>query len=135
MDKHGNWMHIALVENTEDYIHHEHRCDDQKRQRLKELLEDQTLTLQLASYRWRQYLRGRFLDVLNHIAERHIGFSIEPEGHARELIEVIDRLQSEVLLRFRDSANRDHAYCRCPVSRKLREDLAGWCAPDRRPRR
>ena len=45
MDKHGNWMHIALVENTEDYIHHEHCCDDQKRQRPKELLEDQTLHL------------------------------------------------------------------------------------------
>src|SRR5204863_3653739 len=38
----------------------------------------------------------------------HIGFSIEAEGHARELIKVIDRLQSEVLLRFSDSANRDH---------------------------
>ena len=38
-------MHVALVENPEDYIHHEDCCDDQKRQRPEEFLEDQAFTL------------------------------------------------------------------------------------------
>src|SRR5205823_11639394 len=41
----GDRVHITLIENAEDYVHHEHCCDDQKRQRPEELLEDQTFTL------------------------------------------------------------------------------------------
>ena len=98
-------MHVALVKNSEDHIHHEYRADDQKRQRAEELLKDQRFTLESDCSPvtdWRQYLGDRSSGCIHHIAERLIGFNIEPEGHARELIEVIDRLQSEVLLRFRD---------------------------------
>src|SRR5207244_13612954 len=41
----GDRMHVALVENPEDYIHHEDCCAEQQRQRPEEFLEDQAFTL------------------------------------------------------------------------------------------
>ena len=134
--KHGNRMHIALVENAEDDIHDEDRGDDEERQRLEELLQDEAFALQLAFDRRRQDFGGRFLDEVGDIAERHARFGVETEGDAGELVEVIDRLQPE-----RSSSISSRARIGISVSAvigfhiDLREDPPGRCAPHRRPRR
>src|SRR2546423_15467295 len=101
-------MHVALVENAEDDIHDKDRSNDKERQCPKKLLEDEPLALQVALDAGWQYFGGGFLNIVNRIAERDIGLGVETEGNTGELIEVIDRLQTDVLLRSRDRTNRDH---------------------------
>ena len=79
-------MHVALVENAEDDIHDEDGSNHQEWQRLEKLLQDETFALNLAFDSGRQYFGRGFLDVVDRITERYIGFEIESKGHARELI-------------------------------------------------
>ena len=55
-------MHVALVKNAEDDIHDEERRDDQIRQRLEKLLQDETFALELAFHGRRQGFARGFLD-------------------------------------------------------------------------
>ena len=88
-------MDVALVENAEDDIHDEDGSEDEERQRPEKLLEHEAFPLHFAFDRRRQNFGGGFLDEVGDVAKRDPGLGIETESDASELIQVIDRLQTE----------------------------------------
>jgi hypothetical protein len=70
------------------------------------LLEDKAFSLKLTVHRAGQNLRGGFVDILGDVAERGVRFYIEAKRDAGELVDVIDRLQAECLLRVGHGARR-----------------------------
>ena len=120
-------MHVTLVENAENDVHDEERGEDEERQRLEKLLQDQAFALQLAFHRRRQHFGRGFLDEIGHVAERHARLRIETKRNAGELVQVVDRLQAQLASSI-SSAREPGSVCPCrPAGRK-----AGANLPDRR---
>src|SRR5262245_22768696 len=103
---HNGWeqnrerMHITLVQNSQNHIHHEDCCKQQQRQRPKQLSEYKCLTLEGSLDGWiaRLDLRYGILDVLRSIANRRIRQQVEIEGDAGELVEMVHRLRADNFL-------------------------------------
>src|ERR1044072_2141111 len=88
-------MHVTLVKNREDHVHHKHRERHQDRQTRNRATKRQRLTLQLRTHSRRNDLRRRIRDVVRRIAERDARLEIEEERHARELVQVVHGLWTQ----------------------------------------
>src|SRR5262245_8033678 len=93
-------MHIALVENSQDHIHDENCRKQQQREGLKQLSEDECLTLEHSLYGWimRLDLRYRVLDVLRSITNSSIWQQVEIESDTGELVEMVHGLRTNNFL-------------------------------------
>src|SRR2546425_2291974 len=100
-------MDIALVKNPQDHVHDKERADDEKRKRLEKLLENQPLPLKLSFDRGRQSFGGSFLNKISYAPQSHARFDVEAESDAGKLVRVIDRLEADFGLRFREGSNRN----------------------------
>src|SRR6516225_7887578 len=89
-------MHITLIKNSEDYIHHKDCSKQQQWQRSEQLPEHERFTLESAlnSRVMRLELRKGVFDVLRGIADRDIRQQVEIECDTGELVEMIHRLRT-----------------------------------------
>src|SRR5215831_646478 len=99
-EQNREWVHIALVENSQDHIHDENCRKQQQRQGLKELPEHKRLPLEGSLYGrvMRLNLRYGILDVLRSITNSSIWQQIEIEGDASELVEMVHGLRANNFL-------------------------------------
>ena len=82
-------MHVTLIKDRENHVHHKHRQPHQDRQTGNRAAKRQRLTLQLRAHALRYYLLRRFSDEIRRITESHARLEVERERHAGELIEVV----------------------------------------------
>src|ERR1700730_15963862 len=100
-------MNVALVENSEDDIHNEECGQDEKRERLEQLLKDQAFPLKLPFHCRRKSFCRRLLNKRGNISQSHSRFCIKAKGYARKLVQVVNGLETERRLRLRHRANRN----------------------------
>src|SRR5206468_3694572 len=93
-------VHIALVKNSQNHIHDENCRKQQQGQGLKQLSEDERLTLKGSLHGWimRLDLRYSILDVFRSIANRATRQQVEIEGDAGELVEMVHGLRANNFL-------------------------------------
>src|SRR5260370_6161467 len=91
-------MHVALVENREDHVHHKDREGHQDRQTGNGGAESLCFTLHLGAHARRHDLRGGFVDEVCRVAERYSGLEIEEERNTSELVQMIYCLWTDRLL-------------------------------------
>ena len=99
-------MHITLVEDRQDYVHHKHCEGHQDRQTGNGIAKGLRFALQLSANRGRNNLSRTFLNVIGRIAQRHARLQIEEESHGCELIQVIHCLRTQRLLPGNQLAQR-----------------------------
>src|SRR6266446_2615549 len=93
-------MNVAFVENSEDHIHDEDHGEEQQRQRLEQLTKDKRFSLEygLHTRELATHLCEAVFDEFGRVTNRDVREQVEVDGHAGELIEVIDRLWTNDLL-------------------------------------
>src|ERR1700752_1176415 len=91
-------MHVALVKDCEDHVHHEHCQCHQDRQAGHGTTKRQRLALQLRTYATRDGLSRCLRNEVRSIAKRDARLEVEGESHAGELVQVVHHLWAECLL-------------------------------------
>src|SRR5215472_194420 len=116
-------MQVTLIENRKYHVHHEHRHQHEDGQVGNRVLKRQRLTLQRSLNSRRQNLLGRRLDKLGCRANRIARLQVEEQGHASELVDVVDRLGTDYRMRARHRVQRNHALAIVTLDVKLAQIL------------
>ncbi len=102
-------MEIALVEDRENYIHHEDGEEQKDGEALHGFAENESLALQAAAnIRGQNFLRG-FIDEIGGFADGVAGLHVEEKCDAGKLVDVIYGLGADGLMRRGDGVERNHA--------------------------
>src|SRR5437773_5317372 len=101
-------MNVAFIKDSQNHIHDKNRGKYEQRERLKELAKDKRFTLKrgLHTEDLLVHLCEAVFDEFRGITDRNVWQEVEVDGHAGELIEVIDRLWTNNLLCRCDRAQR-----------------------------
>ena len=88
-------MEIAFVENRQDHVHDEDGQRHQDRQIAHRVLKRQRFALQTGTERRRHHFGRSFGDEVGGVADGNTRLEIEVQGHAGELIQMVDRLRTD----------------------------------------
>src|SRR5512145_752858 len=100
-------MHVTLVEDCQDHVHHEDSQGHQDREIANRVAKRLGFTLQLGAHSWWNNLARRVTDEVGRITERYSGLEIKEERHTRELVQVIHDLRTQRCLRCDQFAERN----------------------------
>src|SRR5438105_15856364 len=114
-------MNIAFVKNSEDHIHDEDRGEEQQRQRPEQLTKDKRFALEcgLHTRKLSMHLCETVFDEFGRVTDCDVRQQVEIDGHAGELIEVIDCLWTDDLL----------CRCYCAQRDEIRDGARRGCDP------
>src|ERR1700746_2498366 len=94
------WMHVAFVKNSQNYIHNKDRGEQQQGQRTEQLLEHERFSLEntLHGRGFRMDLCEGVLDELGGIPDGDVWQQVEIKRDAGELVQMIDSLRTDNFL-------------------------------------
>src|SRR4029453_5301604 len=132
------WMHVAFVKNSQNYIHNKDRGEQQQGQGTEQLLEHERFSLEntLHGGVLRMDLREGVLDELGGIADGDVWQQVEVERDTGELIQMVHSLRAnDFFCRCYDTQwdEARHVTCSCsdgPSTRAARAEITAGAAAD-----
>src|SRR4029453_808014 len=132
------WMHVAFVKNSQNYIHNKDRGEQQQGQGTEQLLEHERFSLEntLHGGVLRMDLREGVLDELGGIADGDVWQQVEVERDTGELIQMVHSLRAnDFFCRCYDTQwdEARHVTCSCsdgPSTRAAGAEITAGAAGD-----